>query len=66
MVKVKELTKKLNAVEKDLNNLKTIITSWTPVASDGGAALKAIITSWATQSITPTAQNELENKNVKH
>jgi hypothetical protein len=66
LVKVKELVKKLNAVEKDLNSLKSLITNWIPVASDGGAALKTILASWAGQSITPSVQNDLENKNVKH
>jgi hypothetical protein len=66
LVKVKEVTKKLNALEKELNSLKSFISSWIPVASDGGAALKTILASWAGQSITPTQQKDLENKKVKH
>ena len=43
LVKVEELVKKLNAVEKDLNSLKQVFTTWVTVPQDGGAALKAAL-----------------------
>ena len=65
MVKVEELVKKLNAVEKDLNNLKQVFQGWTPVAQDGGAVLKTAATTWATQQLTETQKSDIENEKVK-
>lgn len=66
VVKVDTLLNKLNAVETDLNNLKTAFASWVVVAADGGAALKAIAAAWYAQSLTPSTKVELENTKVKH
>jgi hypothetical protein len=66
MVKVSELTTKLNNLENDINDLKSIFSSWTPVPSDGGAALKLLLTPYYGQTLTPTAQSEIENTKVKH
>jgi hypothetical protein len=33
-------------VEEQLNDLKTALNGWTPVANDGGAALKVALTTW--------------------
>lgn len=66
LVKVKDLKTKLNNVEGELNDLKTILTTWVPVANDGGAALKALVTTWASQPIVPTQQADIENPKVKH
>ena len=57
---------KLAAIETDLNSLKTAVSGWAPVAQDGGAALKGLISGWAGQSFTPTQKNDLENNNIKH
>ena len=63
---VAELTKKYNNLEKDLNNLKQIFSStWSPVAYDGGAALKAAAASWAGQTLTETQDSDIENTKVK-
>lgn len=67
MVKVAELTKKINGIEQDINNLKSLFAGWTPVVQDGGAALKtAVCTSWANTMLSLTQTNELENEKVKH
>lgn len=66
LVKVKELTAKINALERDLNNLKTIITSWAPVPQDGGASLKAATSTWSATTITETQQTDIENKTITH
>lgn len=66
MVKAPELTKKLNALEKQLNDLKQIFSTWTPVSQDGGAALKGVISSWAGNSLLETEQTEIENEKIKH
>lgn len=66
LVKVIELTQKLNAIEKDINNIKQVFKSWSPVVYDGGAALKAAATSWAGQALQETKQDDIEDKRIKH
>lgn len=65
MVKVKEVTTKLNTLEMSLNELKTVFEAWQAIPNDGGAALKAAITQWAGQPITQTKVGDLENAKVK-
>ncbi len=67
LVKVEALTKRLNTIENDINELKNIFaTSWIPVAQDGGAALKTAAASWYGSRLTPTQRNDYENAKVKH
>lgn len=66
LVKVNELTQKLNAIEKDINNLKQALSSWLPVPNDGGNTLKLITGSWSAAIITPTSKSDIENTKVKH
>ena len=67
IVKIAELTQKLNAIEDDINALKNVFTSWAPVAQDGGAALKtAVCAAWADNQLTPTQKSDIENEKVKH
>lgn len=66
VVKVKELVSEFKKLIDDVNQLKNLFTSWVPVPSDGGAALKTIITSWASSPITPTQQSNLENNKFLH
>jgi hypothetical protein len=66
LVIVTSLLSKINALENELNTLKTIFASWVVVPTDGGAALKATAASWAAQQLVITQQQELENKTVKH
>ncbi len=57
---------KFNAIEQDLNSLKQVFVSWVVVANDGGAALKAAISTWAAQVLIETQATELENDKIKH
>ena len=57
---------KINNLEKDINNLKTLIASWVPIPSDGGASLKTLISSWFSSKIIITRQLEIENTKVSH
>lgn len=66
ILKVVPTVGKLNIVENDLNNLKTLIAAWAPIPNDGGAALKAALTVWCATIITNTSTANLENPNVKH
>jgi len=66
LVKVKELTDKINILEKDLNTLKAAFNSWVVVPNDGGAALKATTATWTGQSITVTNKTDIENTKIIH
>ena len=66
LIKVEELTAKLNAIEQDINDLKHAFSGWIPSPSDGGAALKASITSWAGKPLQQSKRSDYEDPNVKH
>ncbi len=65
LVKVEDITTRLNLIEKDINKLKQALTSWTPVPQDGGAALKGGVASWAGQQLTESQRGDYENEKVK-
>ncbi len=66
LVIVTSLLNKINALENEINTLKTIFAAWVPVPADGGAALKALTTTFSTNQLVLTQQDEIENKTVKH
>ena len=66
LTKVAELTQKLNNLEDNVNNLKDVFTGWTPVPSDGGAALKTAAATWAGDKLTKTEQAEIEDTTITH
>lgn len=66
IVKVGDLVDKLNAIEQDLNTLKTVFSTWVVVPMDGGAALKAAAATWYGDQLTPTVADDISNDNVKH
>lgn len=66
MVKVTELVKQLNAVEKDINDLRSAIAKWGPATGDGGAALKGALTVWLSGNLKPTRQGDIENTKIVH
>lgn len=66
LVKVKEITSKINTLETEINNLKTIFSTWVPVPSDGGAALKTAITTWAGSQLELTNKSDIQNEKIKH
>lgn len=66
LVRVIDLTKKINTLEKDLNDLKTRFSGWVPVANDGGAALKSATANWFANTIIETKQSDIENESITH
>lgn len=66
MVKVEQLTERINAIENDINQLKTVFSGWVPVPQDGGAALSAASVAWAGSLLTLTGRSDVENEKVKH
>ncbi|MDD3079088.1 MAG: hypothetical protein PHH37_08290 [Paludibacter sp.] len=66
LVKVKEITDKINAIETDINNLKTAFSTWVTSPSDGGAALKAVTATWAGSQLQVTNKADIQNEKIKH
>lgn len=66
LVKVEKLVERLNNVEDDVNNLKTVFSSWVPVPQDGGAALKTAAGTWFGTQLQKTETSQVENEKVKH
>lgn len=65
LVLLEPLTKKLNALEEELNKLKQALSSAVTVPNDGGASFKASLQGWAGSQITKTQASELENPKIK-
>ena len=66
IVKAEKVSDEIQSLKDEINDLKTILTTWTPVSQDGGAALKAAVSTWAGSQMTPTQQSDYENETVKH
>lgn len=66
LVNIQDLTDKLNNLERDINKLKQALLTWTPVPQDGGAALKAGVSSWAAQLLVQTKVSDMEDTKIKH
>ena len=63
----KNVTDKLNLLEKEINNLKDVFTmQWAPVVYDGGASLKAAIAANWGIHMNETKSEELRNDKIKH
>ncbi|QCW20330.1 hypothetical protein [Flavobacterium phage FPSV-S1] len=57
------LVTEINKIKTDFQNLKARFTNWSPVPNDGGAALKAQVSSWS-PNVTPVTQTAISNPNV--
>ncbi|WP_299354705.1 hypothetical protein [uncultured Porphyromonas sp.] len=66
IIKITDLTSKINTLEREFNTLKQVLTSWTPIPQDGGASLKASVASWAGRQLQLTRQSDYEDTKVKH
>ena len=64
LVKVQELLDKINAIEKDMNALKTAFSGWIVVPSDGGSALKIATGKWQSDRLTETKKSDIENEKI--
>jgi hypothetical protein len=65
LVKSSKVHSEIKECKDSINDLKQILTAWTPVAQDGGAALKAQVASWA-QPLVVAQKSDYENDKVKH
>ena len=64
MVKVSNLVDRLNNIEKDINDLKTVFSTWTPVPEDGGSTLKGLCVTWYSQQLIKTIKEDIENTKI--
>ena len=61
---INKLTDKLNQLEGEVNDLKQVFRSWTPVIQDGGAALKLGVATWAAIDITETTKDDIKDEKI--
>ena len=66
IIKIKELTDRINTIERDVNSLKHAFSAWTPIPSDGGASLKGAVASWAGKPLILSKRGDYEDDKVKH
>lgn len=66
LVKVIELTEKLNNLEELLNNLITKYNTHTHAGVTSGGSSTAVTSAIETGTITPTQQAEIENDKITH
>lgn len=64
IVNAKELKTQLDKNTLILQNIQTVFNSWTPVANDGGASLKALVTAFT--SLQRANLSNIENPKIKH
>ena len=62
--KTPELIGVINDVIGQINELRSYLNSWVPVSGDGGAALKALVTTWASTPMPDKVNSDIENPNV--
>lgn len=65
LVKIEELTNRLNLIERDINKLKSAMSSAPVVAQDGGASFKGGMAQWYGTSLTETKRSDMENDKIK-
>lgn len=61
---INKLITKINNLEQSVNDLKTALSTWVPVPQDGGASLKAGITTWAGQQIIKTTKDDIKDPKI--
>ncbi|MCF8219389.1 MAG: hypothetical protein K9J21_10465 [Bacteroidales bacterium] len=66
LININDMVAKINAIESDLNNLKTLFKSWPVTTGDGGTALKTALGAWYAKTLTKTTKSMIEDDKVKH
>lgn len=65
LVKIDDLTKRLNIIEKDINRLKGLFSAGVCTPQDGGKAFISSCSSWAGATLTETVRSDYENDKIK-
>ncbi len=63
--RVQAVVSDLNQIKQDINMLKTLVSSWVPVPTDGGASLKSFVSAWSAQMLTMSQASNIENSKFK-
>lgn len=63
LIKITDLVGRLNTLEKDLNTVKQVFATWTPLAETG---LKTSLTAWSGRQLTETKTKDIENERITH
>ena len=64
---INKLVDKISKIEGEINSLKQVFATWVPAPMDGGAVLKGVVTSWASQFILPvTTVDSIKHELIKH
>lgn len=66
LIKINELVSRMNAMENDLNDLKSAFSNWVVSSGDGGGALKTATSSWSGSQIDITEKADIENEKITH
>lgn len=66
LIKINDLVTKINAIQTDINNLKSAFNSWVTVPNDGGAALKTAAASWSGSNLPTLNVNDIQNDKITH
>lgn len=66
MPDITKLISKINALETQVNNLKTVFSTWVTVPNDGGAALKTASATWAGTQMAATTVNDIKDPKIKN
>lgn len=66
LVNIDDLVAHINAIENDINNLKTALSVWIPAPNDGGLALKNSIATWFGTPIAKTQKSDFEDTKITH
>jgi len=66
LINIEDLVTKINNVEADINNLKSVFSSWVPVLQDGGTALKTASSTWSVAQLTLTQDSDIEDNKITH
>lgn len=61
-----EVASQINELKSDLNQLKSLISNWVVSPSDGGAALRSLLTSWSNSQLKAVEKTQLESKQITH
>ena len=64
LIKIEELKTQINKNTQILNQIQTVFKSWVVSPSDGGAALKAMVTAFI--NLPRADLSDIENETVKH
>jgi len=66
LIKIDDYITETNKAQTKINELITAFNTWTPVANDGGAALKTALGSWVAANLTLTVKSDVENTKITH